>query len=140
MQHCDMSLKDAQMHPCLVTLGLIFWMDGWDPSASTKNNRSPIHTASVTLLCIDNSTGLPFDARTFPIACGPGKANHNAVFEALETSPQKLDEGKCLMWLHHHHCWTTVRSHVLAFLMDQPERRGSNHLLGGGSTLQLCTT
>jgi hypothetical protein len=23
---------------CLVTLGLVFWLDGWDPSASSKNN------------------------------------------------------------------------------------------------------
>jgi hypothetical protein len=110
-------------------------MDGWDPSASTKNNRSPVHTASATLLCIDNTTGLPFDSRSFPIACGPGKANHNAVFQALKTSLKKLEEGNHLMWSHHHNRWTHVRSHVLAFLMDQPERRGSNNLLGGGSNL-----
>jgi hypothetical protein len=35
---------------CLFSLGLVFWLDGWDPSASPKNNRSPIHTASVILL------------------------------------------------------------------------------------------
>jgi hypothetical protein len=38
--------------PCLVSVGLIFWLDGWDPSASSKNNRSPVHTASATLLFI----------------------------------------------------------------------------------------
>ncbi len=135
MKQCDFSLFDSQMRPCLVTIGLLFWMDGWDPSASTKNNRSPVHTASATLLCIDNNTGLPFDARSFPIACGPGKANHNAVFQALKTSLNKLEEGNHLMWSHHHNRWTNVRSHVLAFLMDQPERRGSNNLLGGGSNL-----
>jgi hypothetical protein len=65
---------------CLVSLGVIFWLDGWDPSASLKNNRSPVHTSTVTLLCINNTTCLPFNARTFPIACGPGKEDHNCVF------------------------------------------------------------
>jgi hypothetical protein len=135
MQQCDKALINLQMQPCLVTIGLLFWMDGWDPSASTKNNRSPVHTASATLLCIDNNTGLPFDTRTLPIACSPGKVNHNAVFKALETSLNTLMESKHLLWSHHHHRWTTVRPHILALLMDQPERRGSNNLLGGGSTL-----
>jgi hypothetical protein len=57
---------------CLVSLGLIFWLDGWDPSVSSKNKRLPIHTALVTLLCIDNLTGKLFNARTFPIASSPG--------------------------------------------------------------------
>ena len=37
------------------------------------------------------------------------------------------------MWLHHHQCWTAIRCQVIAFLMDQPERRGSTGLLGGNS-------
>jgi hypothetical protein len=118
---------------CLVSIGLLFWMDGWDPSQSSKNNRSPVHTATATLLCIDNSTGIPFDARTLPFACGPGKADHNAVFEALQTSLAILDDDKKLMWSHYHHQWTTVRCHIITFLTDQPERRSSNCLMGGNS-------
>ena len=37
------------------------------------------------------------------------------------------------MWSDHHNKWTLLRVHVIAFLMDQPERRGSNCLLGGNS-------
>ncbi len=118
---------------CLVTLGLVFWLDGWDPSASSKNNRSPIHTASVTLLCIDNLTGVLFNARTFPFACGPGKADHNIIFQALRHSLDKVQASEDTVWSHHHGCWTTLRAHVIAFLMDQPERRGTNCLLGGNS-------
>jgi hypothetical protein len=118
---------------CLVSLGVIFWLDGWDPSASSKNNRSPVHTSTVTLLCIDNTTGLPFNARTFPIACGPGKANHDAVFTALRSSLDALTASTNIVWSHHHGRWTTLRACLLAFLMDQPERRGSNCLLGGNS-------
>ena len=118
---------------CLVSLGIIFWMDGWDPSASSKNNRSPVHTASATLICIDNNTGLPFNVRTFPIACGPGKADHNVIFQALEHSLCKLQSNNELMWSHHHNCRASVKVKVLAFLMDQPERRGSHCLLGGNS-------
>ena len=119
--------------PCLVSLGLIFWLDGWDPSASSKNNRSPIHTASVTLLCIDNLTGFIFNARTFPIACGPGKADHNIIFQALRTSLDKLTASEDIVWSNQHGRWTTIRAHVIAFLMDQPERRGTNGLLGGNA-------
>jgi hypothetical protein len=119
--------------PCLVSLGLIFWLDGWDPSASSKNNRSPVHTASATLLFIDNNTGLPFDAPMFPIACGPGKANHNVVFEALRKSIKALGGSKKLVWSHHHQRWTFLHCLLIAFLMDQPKRRGSTCLLGGNS-------
>ncbi len=37
------------------------------------------------------------------------------------------------MWLHYHRQWTTVQCHIITFLMDQPERRTSNCLLGGNS-------
>jgi hypothetical protein len=37
------------------------------------------------------------------------------------------------VWSHFHGRWTTIRSQLIAFLMDQPERRGSTCLLGGGS-------
>ena len=123
----------TQSTRCLVTLGLLFWLDGWDPSASSKNNRSPVHTASATLLCIDNLTGKPFNSRTFPIACGPGKADHNSIFESLRISLDKLSHGKDIIWSHHHGQWTSIQVQVIAFLMDQPERRGSNSLLGGNS-------
>jgi hypothetical protein len=79
---------------CLVLLGLTFWLDGWDPSASSKNNQSPIHTASVTLLCIDNLTGVLFNARTFPFACSPGKANHNIIFQSLRHSLDKVQASE----------------------------------------------
>ncbi len=125
--------QPIQVTKCLVSLGIMFWMDGWDPSASSKNNRSPVHTASATIICIDNITGLPFNTRTFPIACGPGKADHNPIFEALLRSYDTLGSGRSTIWSHHHGCWTTVQIHAITFLMDQPERRGSNCLLGGNS-------
>jgi hypothetical protein len=118
---------------CLVSLGLIFWLDGWDPSASSKNNRSPVHTALVTLLCIDNLTGVLFNARTFPIACGSGKADHNIIYQALRTSLDKLTASEDIVWSNHHGRWITVQAHVIAFLMDQPERQGTNCHLGGNS-------
>jgi hypothetical protein len=116
---------------CLVSLGLVLWLDGLDPSASSKNNRSPIHTASVTLLCIDNLTGVLFNARTFPFACGPGKADQNIIFQALRHSLDKVQASEDTVWSDHHGCWTALRAHVIVFLMDQPEQRGTNFLLGG---------
>jgi hypothetical protein len=130
-QHAELSFDSTSQ--CLVTLGLVFWLDGWDPSASSKNNRSPIHTVSVTLLCIDNSTGVLFNARTLPFACGPSKSNHNIIFQALCHSLDKVQASEDTVWSHHHGCWTTLQAHVIAFLMDQPEHRGTNCLLGGNS-------
>ena len=132
--------KDMQefMHPlhpispeCHVSIGILFWMDGWDPSASSKNNRTPIHTASATLLLIDNYSHLLFDCRTYPITCGPGKVDHNIIFDAITTSLANLTTSKHQMWSHYHNHCTTLRCHVIAMLMDQPEHRSSTCLLGG---------
>jgi hypothetical protein len=70
--------------------------------------------------------GVLFNARTFPFACGPGKADHNIIFQALRHSLDKAQASADTVWSHHHGCWTTLRAHVIAFLMDQPEQRGSN--------------
>jgi hypothetical protein len=78
------------------------------------------------MLCIDNVTESPFDARTFPIACGPGKADHNIILQALRSSLDKLQASEDIVRSNHHGCWTTLRAHVIAFLMDQSERRGTN--------------
>jgi hypothetical protein len=118
---------------CLVTIGLVFWLDGWDPSASSKNNRSPIHTATATLLCIDNITRTPFNVRTFPISCGLGKVDHNVIFQELHQSLEKLKSKKDIIWSYHHGHWTTIQVHLLAFLIDQPKRRCTNCLLAGNS-------
>jgi hypothetical protein len=99
---CTSSLK-------LVSLGLVFRQDGWDTSASSKNNRLLVHTASgVTLLCIDNLMGVLFNARTFPFACGPGKADHNIIFQALRHSLDKVQASEDIVWSDHHGCWTTL--------------------------------
>jgi hypothetical protein len=134
MQNVLSTAPPIRTTKCLVSLGLVFWLDGWDPSASSKNNRSPIHTASVTLLCTDNLRGVLFNARTFPFACGPGKADHNIIFQALRRhSLDKVQASEDTVWSDHHGCWTTLLAYVIAFLMDQPERRGTNCLLGGNS-------
>jgi hypothetical protein len=52
MQDFHLTAPPIRSTQCLVSLGLIFWLDGWDPSASSQNNRSPVHTASVTLLAL----------------------------------------------------------------------------------------
>jgi len=115
----------------LVSVGFIFWLDGWDPSASSKNNRSPIHTALVTLLLLDNATHLCYNCWTYPISCGPGKVDHNSVFSALRGSLEQISSTPTHMFSHFHHGWTKVRTQVMALLMDQPERRQSTGLLGG---------
>jgi hypothetical protein len=108
MQNFLLTAPPIRTTKCLASLGLIFWLDGWDPSASSKNNRSPIHTASVTLLCIANLTGVLFNARTFPFACGHGKADHNIIFQALRHSLDKVQASEDIAWSDHHGCWTSL--------------------------------
>jgi hypothetical protein len=122
MEDLILETPSTQSSKCLVTIGLLFLLDRWDPSALSKDNRSPVHTASSTLLCIDNTTGRPFNSRTFPLACCPGKADHNPIFESLRLSLDKLSAKTDVVWSHHHGRWTTIQVHVIAFLMDQPER------------------
>jgi hypothetical protein len=108
MQNFLLTAPPIRTTKCLVSLGLLFWLDGWDPSASSKNNRSPIHTTSVTLLCIDNLMGVLVNARTFPFACGPGKADHNVIFQALRHSLDKVQSSEDIVWSDHHGCWTSL--------------------------------
>jgi hypothetical protein len=108
MQNFLLTAPPIRTTKFLVSLGLIFWLDGWDPSASSKNNRSPIHTASVTQLCIDNLTGVLFNACTFPFACGPGKADHNIIFQALRHSLDKVQASEDIVWSDHQSCWTSL--------------------------------
>ena len=90
-------------------------------------------TVTATLLCIDNLTGKLFDSRTYPISCGPGKADHNVVFREIIKSIQLLSQEQPLLYFQHHRAWTSIRCHIIALLMDQPERRSSTNLLEGNS-------
>jgi hypothetical protein len=36
-----------------LAVGLLLWTDGWDPSTSSKSNRSPIHTGTKTLIIVN---------------------------------------------------------------------------------------
>jgi hypothetical protein len=110
MQKILLTAPPSRTTKCLVSLGLIFWLDGWDPSASSKNNRSPIHTASVTVLCIDNLTGVLFNAPTFPFPCGPGKADHNIIFQALRHSLEKVQSSEDIVWSDHHRCYHAMEN------------------------------
>jgi hypothetical protein len=38
MQNFLLTAPPIRTTKCLVSLGLVFWLDGWDPSASSKNN------------------------------------------------------------------------------------------------------
>jgi hypothetical protein len=101
------------------------------PVQKTINHRcTPLPLLSCALT---KTTRLPFNARTFPIACGWGKEDHNCVFKALRTNLDALTSSTNIVWSHHHSKWTTLRACLIAFLMDQPERRESNCLLRGNS-------
>jgi hypothetical protein len=52
----------------------MMWFDGWDPNGSSKGNRSPVWSGSITLVFV-NLQGKVVSAATYPFAAGPGKAD-----------------------------------------------------------------
>ncbi len=58
------------------------WFDGWDPNGSSKGNRSPVWSGSLTLVFVDLQ-GRVVSVATYPFAAGPGKADHEVIFEQI---------------------------------------------------------
>ena len=70
-------------HLSYVNLVVLFWMwfDGYDPNTS-KGNRHPVWSGLVTLLLI-NMQGCIVSVTTYPFAVGPGKADHDIIFQNI---------------------------------------------------------
>jgi hypothetical protein len=67
-----------------LAVGIILWTHGWDPSTSTKSNRTPMHTETVTLVFVDVSNGEVVGVRTLPNMGGAGKSDHDSVFQLFK--------------------------------------------------------
>jgi hypothetical protein len=118
---------------------LLMWFDGWDPNGSSKGNRSPVWSGSLTLVIV-NIQGRVVSVATYPFAAGPGKADHDVIFErilldvrALQ-APLDQDVQGC-RW-HYSRLMSQlalVCGELFCIWQDQPARRQETNLLGGNS-------
>jgi hypothetical protein len=58
-----------------LAVGLLLWTDGWDPSTSSKSNRAPMHTGTVSLILVNVAYHDLVGVATYPNMGGPGKKN-----------------------------------------------------------------
>ena len=157
-QFCQQMLKVIQglyEEPVLV-LFLKEWQDDYDPHSRSKANRGSAWVKTVTIaephdnknnaqVCLQHTvpfivlTTCPHDCVskfTYPIALGPAALSHETVEKRFS---QELDElADCrrqnnIFYSKIHKKDIRVHVELICSLMDQPERRGTNSMLGGNA-------
>ncbi len=118
----------------------MMWFDGWDPNGSSKGNRSPVWSGSLTLVFI-NLQGRVVSVATYPFAAGPGKADHEVIFEQILVDVRALqapliaDHVNARRWYYSRSAaqMALVCGDLFCIWQDQPARRQETNLLGGNS-------
>lgn len=112
----------------------MMWSDDCDPQNS-KKNRKALWCLTITFVQ-DTDVTIDTPIPTYPIAVGPKGSDHRKVLRRIladlttlrsEISPLRSYVGVGLPPI-------PVSLEVFAYLGDQPERRGLNFLMLGGST------
>jgi hypothetical protein len=118
---------------------LMMWFDGWDPNGSSKGNRSPVWSGSLTLVFVDLQRRVVAVA-TYPFAAGPGKADHDVIFDKILVDVRALqtpivDSVNARRWYYSRAANTMalVYGEIFCIWQDQPARRQETNLLGGNS-------
>jgi hypothetical protein len=118
---------------------LLMWFDGWDPNGSSKGNRSPIWSGTITMVFLTMEGVIVFVA-TYPFAAGPGKADHDVIFQQILKDLCAL-QGP-LNEPETSHRWYSSRAaqqmvllyaELFCIWQDQPARRQETNTLGGNS-------
>ena len=122
----------------LVVLFLM-WFDGWDPNSSSKSNRSPVWSGSLTLVFVNLQGGV-VSVSTYPFAAGPGKGDHEVIYQQIVLDVRAMQAP--LDNEAHHSRWfysrmasqmALVCGELFCIWQDQPARRQETYLLGGNS-------
>ncbi len=137
-------LLDHQCHVdvpvVLYVVFLLYWFDGWDPNGSSKGNRSPIWSGTITIVCVDME-GLVVLVATHSTAAGPGKADHDVIFRhihndlhSLQASLDNSEHGSS-RWFYSRRDekMSLVYGELFCIWQDQPARRQETNTLGGNS-------
>ena len=115
-----------------VNLYLNEWSDDADPATSIKSNRGSLWFKSLTIS--PTKIMVHSMSHTYPLALGRKDADHEHVGRLLAVDLRSLaSDAGVPMYSVRHGGIVLVRAKMYACLMDQPERRGENHLLAGNS-------
>jgi hypothetical protein len=141
----DKLLEDATLIACPVNgylryvVLLFMWFDGWDPNGSSKGNRSPVWSGTLTMV-FANMNGDIVAVATYPFAVGPGKVDHNIIFQHILDDVRALqaplpENGTSCRWYRSRAAqqMVLVYGEVFCIWQDQPGRRQETNTLGGNS-------
>ena len=117
---------------------LLMWFDGWDPNGSSKGNRSPVWSGTLTMVMVD-MPGRVIAVASYPFAAGPGKADHDIVFRKVLGDVQALQaplgDATSRRWYYRRAAqhMALVYAELFCIWEDQPARRQETNTLGGNS-------
>ena len=117
----------------VLTLYIIEWSDGFEPSSSIKGNRGSCWMKTITISPPANKVHT--FCNTYPIALSPDDGNHEEVERAFAKELLSLGSGGRNDF-YHGGLKRNVRVHLEMFasLQDQPERRKANYIMLGKSS------
>ena len=117
----------------------MMWFDGWDPNGSSKGNRFPVWSGSLTMVVVDMDGGV-VSVATYPFAAGPGKADHDVIFQQILVDVRALqaplaNDACARRWYYSRTAtqMALVYGELFCIWQDQPARRQETNLLGGNS-------
>jgi hypothetical protein len=132
--------RNVDVSVVLYVVFQLYWFDGWDPNGSSKGNRSPIWSGSVTMVFVDIA-GIVGFVTTYSIAAGPGKADHEVIFRhinndlhSLQVSVDNGESGRSRWFFSRRdNKMALVYGELFCIWQDQPARRQETNTLGGNS-------
>lgn len=120
---------------CTINPRMNEWSDDADPATSIKNNPGSLWFKSLTIS--PTKMMVHSVSHACPLALGRKDADHEHVRRSLAVDLRSpASNARAPMHLVRHGGTALVRANTHACLMDQPERRGENHLLLAGNSNQ----
>ena len=108
---------------------LTLWSDDFEPN-NLKDNRGSVWLQTLSIQT--ESSGTLTTHHVYPIIVGPKGSDHNDAMETIWNDLKKISEP-VEMYNGATGNNEKVSCHVLCYIMDQPECRSINGVLGGGS-------
>lgn len=128
-------ISDPNTAEGVTTIFVSFWSDDCEPNYS-KTNRGSIWVLTMTIE--SRRSGSPNISQVYPMATGSKKTDHTKVTEIILKDIEKVQyelgsNNFVVMFNGKTGTNEKVSVHLLSIEQDQPEKRGFNWLMMGGS-------
>jgi hypothetical protein len=121
------SVVDGSVLP----LWIVLWSDDFEPNTLLQN-RGSVWVLTATICTPNESSNSA--SNTYVLAIGPKGDDHNFVFTMVALELKFLSSGGAQFYHANVKGMINVYGEVIAYLMDSPERRGTNKLMLGTGT------